>query len=166
MLMVVHHHGVVRTHVEGKQRPVPAAQVQTRTGSSLQLHQVPPNTEKHQRFEEKVFSPVSQLAEEEVRRDASSQPGEAAQDRDPRQAGDGDPRPGLRTGPADHQEGHDRRRNEADEEEGGRKGGEEKSEHVCGGLKGEAGPSRFLTGPTCRDLGEVRGPVCVRTSSP
>lgn len=99
-----------------------------------------------------MFSPVRQLGEEEVRRDTSSQPGEAAQDREPRQAGDGDPswrrtgpRPGLRKGPADDQEGDDRHNNEEDEEEGGRKGGEEKSEHVCGGLKREAGPSWFLT---------------------
>lgn len=79
-----------------------------------------------------MFSPVGHLGEEEVWREASSQPGETAQDREPGQAGDGDPtwrrrgpRFGFRNGPAGDQEEDDCRNNEEDEEEGGREGGRE-----------------------------------------
>lgn len=72
-----------------------------------------------------MFSPVGQLGEEEVCREASSQPREAAQDGEPGQAGDGGPgwrrtgpRLGFRIGPVGDQEEHDCRNNEEDEEEG------------------------------------------------
>lgn len=79
-----------------------------------------------------MFSPVGQLGEEEVWREASSQPGEAAQDGEPGQARNGDPswrRRGLslsfRIGPVGDQEEDDCCDKEEDEEEGRGEGGRE-----------------------------------------
>lgn len=67
-------------------------------------------------MEEALVSPVGQLGEEEVRGEASSQPGEAAQERDPRQAGDGVPRFGFRNVSMCDRKPDNRHGNEEDEE--------------------------------------------------
>lgn len=94
-----------------------------------------------------MFSPVGQLGEEQVRRQTSSQPGEAAQDREPRQAGDGSPsgcstrrRFGVR-----YQKPDGCHENEQSEEERWRKGGgrgdtgqkrgEQMGEHGCDSME-------------------------------
>lgn len=76
-----------------------------------------------------MFSPAGQPGEEEVRGEASSQPGEAAQDGEPRQAGDGAPslgrrgrRIGLRRCPKSDQDQDGCRDNAEDEEDGRREG--------------------------------------------
>lgn len=82
---------------------------------------------------------MSQLGEEEVRREASSQPGEAAQDGELRKAGDGAPGWWKRgrtftTAPVIAQEDERDHEDDEDEEDGWRNGGdigEEKGEHGC-----------------------------------
>lgn len=76
MAMAVYHHSVMRAHVEGEQRAVPEAHTSGGTHTqytSLSLFSIR-NT---------GVSPVGQLGEEQVRGEASSQPGQAAQDGEP-----------------------------------------------------------------------------------
>lgn len=108
MLMAVYHHGVMRAHVEGEQRAVPEAHTLSTRRSACSAS------------ENWCVSPVGQLGEEQVRGEASSQPGQAAQDGEPGQAGDGR-RFGF--GPSGHQERGGCCNNEEDEEDGGREGG-------------------------------------------
>jgi len=94
---------------------------------------------------------VGQLGEQQVRREAPPQPGEAAQDREPRQAGDRTPAlgPGGWGGGLDRgQEDHRGHEEDDEEDEGGREGkregdkgrerGEETREHGCDGMKRKA----------------------------
>ncbi len=102
---------------------------------------------------------MGQLGEEQMWREASSQPGEAAQDGEPGQAGDRDPgwrRRGpkscFRRGATVDQENNNCCNSEEEEEEGWREGegrdkgsqrGEEVAEHVCADMKREAHESGF-----------------------
>lgn len=73
------------------------------------------------------LSPVGQLGEQQVRGGASSpQPGEAAQDREPRQAGDGGQREAAPDQEPDQDQDDDR-----GQKDGGREGGQQDGEHVC-----------------------------------
>lgn len=104
-------------------------------------------------------SPVAQLGEEEVQRKISSQPGEAAQNWEPWQGGERDPRFGLRDCPTEDQEAYDRHNNEHEQErqrdDGGQRG-DETREHD--GMKTKADRPTFIRS---RDLGDVRSQVHV-----
>lgn len=105
---------------------------------------------------------MGQLGEEEVRREASSQPGEAAQDGEPREAGDGAPdrRRRGRTESVRVQEEEEQEDEENQEEEDeGRDGGEEEGEHGCRETedKEEAARSPGFN-QEGGDLGEAGGP--------
>lgn len=112
---------------------------------------------------------MAQLGEEEVRREASSQPGQAAQDRDPGQAGDGGPRSRSRTGAGFDQEGDECCDDEEEEEEEGwrerrdesRQRGEELRGHGADGVKTEDEPPGFNPSHTPRPWRGQRSGVCV-----
>lgn len=175
MVVLVHHHGEVRTQAEGKERPVPA-QRRAEPGASPRSSTHRPN-----RTRPAASSPVAQLGEEQVRRKVSSQPGQAAQHRQPGQAGQAGqagsrcrfpPRnasPKSQEGPGHH---HDQGDEEEGQREGGKEGekgrmreggvecGEKTSEH--GGVKSTADEDGFYQ--AWRPWRGQRSGVCVRLS--
>lgn len=116
-------------------------------------------------------SPVAQLGKKEVGREPSTQPGEAAQDREARQAGDGGvwgvPRPGNKE--ADDGYHGDEEEEEEKEWRGLRENGErgdkesergqETREHGCEETEQEVQESCFIV--FANNLVEVRVRVCV-----
>lgn len=114
---------------------------------------------------------MAQLGKKEVGRQPSTQPGEAAQDREARQAGDGGARGAPRPGNKEADDGCHGDEEEEEEEEGrglrgkgerGDKGGErgqETREHGCQETEQEVQESCFISHPN--NLGEVRVHLCV-----
>lgn len=119
----------------------------------------------------KGVSPVAQLGKKEVGREPSTQPGEAAQDREARQAGDGGaqgvPRPGNKEADGgchgdeeeeEKEEGRGLRGKGERGDEGGERG-QETRQHGCEETKQEVQESCLILHPN--NLGEVRVHVCV-----
>ena len=113
---------------------------------------------------------MGQPGEEEVRREASTQPGQAAQDREPGQAGDGGPRSGSRTGPGtdpEEDECCDDEEEEKEEEgwrerrEEDRQRGEQLRGHGADGAKTEDEPPGFKPSHTPRPWRGQRSGACV-----
>lgn len=116
------------------------------------------------------ISPVGHLHEEEMRWEASSKPGETAQEGEPWQAGDGAPSRGFgyRNEPACGQEQDDHYDSKKGDKDRGRERRrqewEETGEHVCGEVEESAGRcwrAPALTSYTHKkNLGEVAVCVC------
>lgn len=117
-----------------------------------------------------TISPVGHLREEEMRWEASSKPGETAQEGEPWQAGDGAPSRGFgyRNKPACGQEQDDHYDSKKGDKDRGRERRrqewEETGEHVCGEVEESAGRrwrAPALTSHThTKNLGEVAVCVC------